>query len=553
MTFVEHLKCLNLISESQSNEIYEAGADYYLTVKKKKIVNEEILIREACTYYHLSELKNSLALKANRIKATSIAGFKQLIERQIFAFETNDALYFLIDNPDDIQLIDKIIEYLPLAKISIAKDDERNIFSKRFFQPLEIEEKALQLSVDAESRKGTNEPAIQSEAQHLYQFMLNAALENRASDLHIIPTKNYAKIDFRIDGKVTPYTEIPLNILPNIKNIICNAAQIGVQSNINLPIVGKMAYPYHGHNIDIRINIIPAKLGFDINLRFLSDELKNIQDIGFTQQNIDRYRDLLAMTKGLVVITGPTGSGKTTTLYAGLTDISGGDRKIVTLEDPVEITLPGITQIDINKDNQFDYEQGVASVLRHDPDIILIGEIRTKEVADEAIRSSDTGHLALTTLHTRDSVSAISRLINLGIRPYALGDSLTAVIAQRLVRRICPYCKEEYVLDDKHPWKDMFELSTGEINLVRAKGCIQCDGRGYLGRLAITEFLVITPEISIAIQNQANRYEIIAMAKKHGFKSMVDDGVEKALLHLTTLEEIEQLQKENLNGREKGV
>lgn len=543
MDFVEYLKNKGHITENEAKEIYEYGENIFLTLRNKKIIDDVVLVQEATKHYGVEILKNTIELSVDVEKTKQVGDVKILLKGGNVALKDDNSIYFLIDNPDDVSFTEKVKDILADAKIVIANVADRADVIKRLVQPIEIQHKAEKISKESELSKSLLSTAISSEAQELLDDLIEAALENRASDMHIVPLKDEIRISFRIDGKIESYMRIPKNILDNIKNILCNRAEIP-ERNPNLPIEGKFIFSAKKEKVDVRINAIPSKLGWDINMRFLSSKMRTIQDIGFLEDDIKKYKDLLNMTKGLIVITGPTGCGKTTSLYAGLDSVKNSGKKVMTLEDPVESTLPGITQIDIKASLGFGYEQGVATTLRHDPDITLIGETRVLTVAEEVIKLADTGHLTITTMHTRDSVSAISRFLNLGISPYSLGDTLSAVIAQRLVRRICPKCKEEYALPKEHEWRDMFALGDDEITLARGRGCPHCAGKGFRGRIVIVEFLLSNSEISIAIQNKENRYSILEKAKKSGFASMIEDGVKKALLHYTTFDELEQIKKD---------
>ena len=405
----------------------------------------------------------------------------------------------------------------------------------RLVQPEFIIRQADKVAVEnAKNRDLRADISNSSDAGRLYRQLMECAINERASDLQIIPlAENKAAIDMRVDGKNSRYAVIPKSTAETIRNILVNQAGIAGAMHPGKPIEGKMKY----EKSDVRINMIPSKQGTDINIRFLSNHILTFDELGMSPEGIALFRRLINMTKGLVLIVGPTGSGKSTTMYAGLSEIVGNGRKICTVEDPVEIALPGATQIDVTAN--LSYEEAVKSILRHDVDIAVIGEIRDAAVADIVAREADTGHLILSTLHTNDAISAVSRLIHLGVDPYIIGDILAAVSAQRLVRRICPFCKTECSISELgENVVHTFSLSQSDAPFYKGKGCPHCKGSGYLGRIVINEILIADKQIRSAIQRKADRSEIESLALRNGFICMADDGIAKVRAGITTYEEI---------------
>ena len=317
-------------------------------------------------------------------------------------------------------------------------------------------------------------------------------------------------------------------------------SQVGGETE-DKPVEGQISTMYKGERVDIRINILRSALGFDFNMRFIASDLKSLEELGLSETNYNHYMHLLHMTKGLVILCGPTGSGKTSLLYAGFKKLLAENKAIFTIEDPVEIVLPGTTQIQVKKERGMTYADRFPSALRHDPDVIGIGETRTLDVAEQTVQAANTGHLVFTTLHTNDAVGAISRLVNLGLPSYTIGDVLAAVVAQRLVRRVCTACAEEYSLPADSVWRDRYHLGDGEIKLKRGKGCAQCAGCGYRGRIAVNEFLLTTPKIRNAIQKNATRTELEDILKGDGYRTYIEDAVDKSLQGITTLDEVDKL------------
>jgi type II secretory ATPase GspE/PulE/Tfp pilus assembly ATPase PilB-like protein len=320
---------------------------------------------------------------------------------------------------------------------------------------------------------------------------------------------------------------------------------VGGETN-DAPVEGQISFNYHGQRVDIRINILKTVIGYDFNMRFIDSSLRGLEELGLSEKNYKQYVDLLHMTKGMVILCGPTGSGKTTLLYAGFKKLLTENKAIFTIEDPVEIVLPGTTQVSVKKEKGMSYAERFPSSLRHDPDIIAIGETRTLDVAEQAVQAANTGHLVFTTLHTNDAVGAISRLTNLGLAPYAIGDVLAAVVAQRLVRRVCPKCKELYDLPEDHEWRQTFDLGDGPIKLARGKGCEYCAGSGYRGRVGVNEFMICSPKLRDAIQKNKTRIELESILHDEGYRTYLEDAKEKALEGVTTFDEVNELYQDIL-------
>ena len=385
--------------------------------------------------------------------------------------------------------------------------------------------------------------AKDSEGRRLWRRLMNVGLDRHASDIHFIPMTKACRVLYRIDGTNVPYTEIPLDVMERIGNILKTEAKVQVK-NPKDPIDGKARYspsgsPEDPNALDIRLSIIPAKAGSDINIRYLPEKLYTFEEIGMTKENIARYKSLLKLPSGLIVQVGPTGSGKSTTLYAGLSHISHDNLNIITAEDPVEILMDGISQIDVD-DTHLTFEMALKAMLRHDPDVIVVGELRDKATAELAVRAANTGHLVLTSLHTNDSIGAFERMINMGVDNYALGEVVAAVMGQRLVKRLCPHCKMPYKLKYNTPTAAFYGLhqEEGEGTFYRPRGCVHCKNTGYAGRVAINEILVVDSELRMAIQRHSVRRVFEEHLRRTGFRTMYRDGLQKAIEGITSLEEL---------------
>lgn len=390
----------------------------------------------------------------------------------------------------------------------------------------------------AENITDINSFQARSDISGVFNDLIRAAVELRASDIHILPSGEMADVHYRIDGKKRKYTEIRLESLETLRNYMVALAKIP-EKGPRVPLEGKARCTYDGREIDIRLNIVRLENGLsDINIRILDNVSLPITELGLAQKMEEQFQHLFEMTKGIVLVVGPTGSGKSTTLYAGVKSSDYQSRNYCTVEDPVEQKMEGITQVSINEEAGATYPVVLKSFLRHDPDVIVVGEIRDYEVAKIAFEASNTGHLVLSTLHTNNALSVIPRLLDIGIRPIAICDSLAAVLAQRLVRKVCPECGKEYFLPAGHPWRKQFELGDGEIQLRKGQGCAMCDHTGYKGRVVIAELLTLSPPLRDAIEKGKSLMEIQEIAQKEGFRPMLEDGIEKALSGVTTFEEL---------------
>lgn len=369
--------------------------------------------------------------------------------------------------------------------------------------------------------------------------ILQKAVQGRASDVHIEPLEHKVRVRFRIDGELTEVLSLPKNSLPAIVSRIKIMGNLDI-SEKRLPQDGRTRLVIDGREIDFRISSLPSIHGEKMVLRILdrAHALMSLQDLGFSAANMDKITSLIRRPYGMIVVTGPTGSGKTTTLYSILTEINAAQRNIVTLEDPVEYSLPGINQVQINVKAGLTFPAGLRAILRQDPDIIMVGEMRDTETAELGVRAALTGHLFLSTLHTNSASGTIARLVNMGVENYLLSSSLIGVISQRLIRRLCPSCKQPYHLDEAAARRLNMEAYI-DREFYRPKGCNICRQSGYVGRLALHEVLILGPHMRAAINNHINsENELEIIAQEEGMITMREDGIGKALAGLTSLEEV---------------
>ncbi len=367
------------------------------------------------------------------------------------------------------------------------------------------------------------------------------AVHSRASDIHIEPYENHARIRFRIDGVLHDVFTLPK------QQIAAFVSRLKIMANLNiaerrLPQDGQSRIKIGQDLVDIRVSVIPTSGGERIVLRLLDkggDEL-GLEKIGFSQGILDRFRNLIKIPHGIILLTGPTGSGKTTTLYAVLNELNSEERNILTVEDPIEYQLAGIGQMQVKPKIGLTFARCLRHILRQDPDTIMIGEIRDIETAQIAIQASLTGHLVLSTLHTNDSASAVTRLIDMGIEPYLISSSVIAVMAQRLLRVICPQCKKPCSRKEQiaSQWSDIEDVPAADTQFYKGFGCDNCLETGYLGRTGIFELLVIDDDIKELIIKQQGSHIIKEAAVGKGMSTLREDGLHKALAGETTLEEV---------------
>jgi len=371
-------------------------------------------------------------------------------------------------------------------------------------------------------------------------LLLSQAVKSRASDIHIEPQEKSMSIRMRVDGvlrdMVPPARRMQSAVLTRIKIL----AKMDIAEK-RLPQDGRFKMKASGRSIDIRVSVLPTIYGEKIVMRILDAAAANhnLEEIGFEPKLLKEFKAIVEQPHGIIIVTGPTGSGKSTTLYSALNYLRDPKINITTVEDPVEYRLAGINQVQVKPEINLDFASCLRAILRQDPDIVLIGEIRDKETVEIAIKASLTGHLVLSTFHTNDAPSAISRLMYMGIEPYLLGSTLNLVVAQRLVRRICDKCKEETTLaDDVLKRLKIDPEKAKNPKFYHGKGCSSCGDTGYRGRLPIFEFLVIDSEMRQKITVEASEPEIRTLARQKGYGGLLESGVIKILQGLTTAEEV---------------
>lgn len=376
----------------------------------------------------------------------------------------------------------------------------------------------------------------------LVNQIIHQALDMGASDIHIEPFENQLHLRYRVDGVIQEMSNPPaLSQAPAIASRIKLLSKMNIAER-RLPQDGRIMTRVKGHELDLRVSTVPTVHGESIVMRVLDrDSIQiSLESMGFAEDTLARYRDLLARPHGVLLVTGPTGSGKTTTLYASLATIDSSELKIITVEDPVEYQLAGVNQIQVQSQIELTFARSLRAILRQDPDIIMIGEMRDGETAQIAVQSALTGHLVLSTLHTNTAAGAITRLEDMGIERYLITSSVNGVLAQRLVRTLCTQCRVEKPLEDivtvDSPVRRF--LASGQTTLFEPGGCEACKHSGYKGRTAIHELFVMNGAMHKAVQSGADATQLHATAREQGMLTLFEDGLRKVALGLTSMEEV---------------
>lgn len=369
-----------------------------------------------------------------------------------------------------------------------------------------------------------------SPVARLFEHLVEQGVHLRASDIHLETAHNQTRLRYRVDGVLHDFPPPPQDVYPALVSRIKILAQLDIAEK-RRPQDGRISLGGR----ELRVSIIPFLDGEGVVVRLLGTGVGvlSLEQAGFDGEMLTRYRRVMRRSHGLLLVTGPTGAGKTTTLYASLAELTDSRRKVVTLEDPVEYRLPGVCQIPVRADLDFDFAEGLRALLRHDPDVVMLGEIRDLPSAEIAIRASLTGHLILATLHTNTASEALTRLIDIGVAPYKVMTSLLWVLAQRLVRKLCPHCRQ------MQPWPDHSWIKSPGSTAVcfRAVGCPECGGIGYHGRIPVYEYLEITP----AMRSEQQASKVARLARRDGFVSLRQRALQAVEAGLTTLSEVEPL------------
>ena len=465
-------------------------------------------------------------------------------------FRVKDALTVAVSEPTNVFLIDELERitgckvqvvcattkdikatlqtYLPAANVFVIDDiiDEEG-----------LEDFTLIENITADI-SNLEEIAGQSPVVKLVNYLIYNAVRENASDIHIEPDDKKLRVRYRVDGKMYEKMRPPYQMHSAIVSRIKIMAELDIAQR-RLPQDGGIHVLLEGRPIDLRVSVMPGSFGEKVVIRIIDPQkvIFNFESLGFTYENLQLFMEAIHSPNGIVLVTGPTGSGKNTTLYAALSELNSEEVNICTVEDPVECNMAGINQFQVNEKAGFEFSTALRSLLRQDPDIIMVGEIRDAATANIAVQAALTGHLVLSTLHTNDAPGAVTRLLDLGVAPYLVSASLIAVLAQRLVRKICPNCKTEYE-PPAGIGKGVQKLGGEVAKFYRGVGCRKCRNTGYAGRIAIHELLIPNEEIMGMINEQASLRKIRDKALKSGMVPLQLDGIEKVKAGIVSIEEV---------------
>jgi type IV pilus assembly protein PilB len=453
-------------------------------------------------------------------------------------------LLVAMSDPANVFALDDIrsITGVDVKPVVATKSDVAAAINRFYRADSDLDDLTMALDNDDSAElEGLKEVVEDAPIVRFVNLLITQAINDRASDIHLEPTERDLRVRFRIDGVLHEIMRSPRNIQAGVISRLKIMADINIAER-RIPQDGRLSVNISGKKIDLRVATLPTVWGEKVVMRVLdnSTAMLNLSDLGFSENNFDRYSVSFTKPYGMILVTGPTGSGKSTTLYATLNIVSRPEINVITVEDPVEYRIPGINQVQVNPKAGLSFATALRSILRSDPDVVLIGEVRDHETAQIAIEAALTGHLVLTSLHTNDAPSAMTRLVEMGIEPFLVGSALDAVLAQRLARRLCSKCKEPYtpepavLISARFPWQDGEPLPT----LHRPVGCSACSKTGYRGRLALHEVMSVTEEIERLTVGRASALEIGRVAASQGMRSLRLDGMDKVLQGVTGLEEI---------------
>ncbi|MCP4744941.1 MAG: type II secretion system ATPase GspE [Desulfobacteraceae bacterium] len=455
-----------------------------------------------------------------------------------------------VNDPSNLNEVDDLAQLLEIDDHKLVLSSKKSIMAainlafdlakdsaEQLVQDMEEDETDIisEIEESADLLEDTSDAPIIKLVNHI----LSQSIKARASDIHIEPYQDSFKVRYRIDGILYDLLSPPKWIQPALTSRIKVMAKLNIAEK-RLPQDGRFEVKIGDQKIDVRVSTLPITFGERVVMRLLSKSgsILEMKELGIPRKKHRQVDQLVRAPNGIILVTGPTGSGKTTTLYSILSSINTPDINIITIEDPVEYQLRGIGQIQVNPKIELTFARGLRSIVRQDPDVILVGEIRDKETAEIAVQSALTGHLVFSTLHTNDSASAITRMVDIGVEPFLISSSVLAVIAQRLVRVLCEHCKEGYKPDMTVQALGIRPDRVSKYTFYRAKGCDQCNNTGYRGRIGIYEILIMNSKLKAMIQHTFDAFQIKQEALKSGLVTLRRDGIEKVLNGITTIEEV---------------
>jgi len=455
----------------------------------------------------------------------------------------SDILTVAMVDTFDVVAVDEVQNQsgLEVNVIAASEKDVLEAINKYYGFSGSIDEVVDQALAEGLGKDRADQEAQEAPIIRLVNQLILRGVNEGATDVHFEPDEKVLRVRYRLDGALQQGFLLPKQLQPSVIARIKILADLNIAES-RIPQDGKIRFQVGKKDVDLRVSTLPTIHGENVVMRILakSKVILGLEDLGFSPQNLEIFTEMIQRPHGIILVTGPTGSGKTTTLYTALAHINSLDKKIATLEDPVEYQLSVIRQTQINEEIGMTFASGLRSLLRQDPDVILVGEMRDSETAEMAIRAALTGHLVFSTLHTNDAAGALPRLIDMGLDPYLLASSIIMVLAQRLVRKICPDCKESYTV----PAEELQALGLGEMegfSFYRGTGCDKCNQSGYRGRAAIYELLPVNDAVRELILQGASSGEIQKCAMGQGMMPMRNDGFKKVVVGLTTIDEVMRL------------
>lgn len=528
----------------------ETGEDFGRILLQQEAIKEIDLLKAQGVLFDL-EVITSLPSDFNT-DFTSKVAIGYLKTNKIVPIQTDKASFFAINDPYGFQPLDDLRKILLMETarcvlcpgdtiinaINFAYDMTQDS-AQEVVQGMDEEDPEALFS-EIEETGDLLDDTSDAPVIRLVNLMFAQAVRDNASDIHIEPYQNSLKIRQRLDGVLYDMLSPPKHVQSALVSRIKIMAKLNIAER-RLPQDGRIELKIANREIDVRVSTLPTAFGERVVLRLLdkSSVLISLGDLGMSTDRLARFQEEIQASNGIILVTGPTGSGKTTTLYAALTSINSIDINIITVEDPIEYRIPGIGQVQVNPKIDLTFASGLRSIVRQDPDVILVGEIRDTETAEIAIQSALTGHLVFSTIHTNDSASAVTRLRDMGIESFLISSSVNAILAQRLVRIICNDCKEEYTPDVEELKKLGVspEKAAGKV-VYHGRGCSNCNQTGYRGRRGIFELLLLDKEMKNLILKTSDSNEIKNLAVEKGMLTLRQDGIQKVFAGLTTIEEV---------------
>ena len=515
-------------------EASESATNLETVLRKNRILTEPQLyalraMRQGVSFCNLSDF-------IPRLRNADLLN-EELVRRHMMfpLFDFDGVITLVMENPGDLTGIDQVRRLIK-REVDVCMGSRSDILGliERAYGASKYLEESASITIDERTTSDEAQPVI-----HLVNDLMNEAIRQNASDIHIEPSEEELRVRIRVDGVLREIAAPPLGLHRALVSRVKILSRLDI-AQTRAPQDGAFSHPRPEGDVVIRVSILPSIFGEAVVMRILRNESESITlpELGMPPKMLKCFGGIVSNAHGMILVSGPTGSGKSTTLYAAMKNIASPHKNIIAIEDPVEYRTSLIRQVQVNPEADLTFATGLRSVLRQDPDVIMVGEIRDRETARIAIQAALTGHLVLSTVHTNDSISAVARFRELGIAEYLISSSLLAVLAQRLCRRICPDCKAP----DSPPEYMMraLGLDAGNVDfeVMRGKGCRRCVGSGYIGRVGVYELFEVDDQYRAMIVNAKSPEEIRSVAKSNQMAFLIDDGINKIRLGLTTVEEV---------------